>query len=578
MTTSINHPAYQKPFDYNSTPSVRERINNLSRNAFDSIRRQAAAAAHIPLYRIQASLCDFDPRIARKFTRIASIALGMDLAENKTVVIYDPATINKRDAYGHTLLSKAIGENSVTAVKRVLNYGVDVNFTAKHGLLPLTTPLQLAVLLGHTHIAKILLKAGANVHATAEKDGGTAGTPFYLAIKQNNSQLTELLLRYGVNPNDLVVEGRSQFTPLQIAAQHGHLATTKILLKAGSGIDAVTQGSSGCLSSPLYLAAKHGKKDTAKFLVAQGARDRLSDGLFVYIILLRSNSLFNEFLRCKANVNDEAPAGLCGAPISALEASFRLDKPDVTLRLIDAGARIKASYVLRVVGKGWHSVVKKLILLKVNVNEKLNSGTTPLSHAFDQKDKTMVEILMAAGAYTDPSAPYPGDDLEAALRRNHWDDLISKIPTTAKRKPKPQFKPKSDSSNSWWQKNFGQQGPQNNWSKNEYGSSGSSSDPVQGWNRLLQTYKASIKNDNSAPNDKYRQLKQKVFTSDNPEELFELKKGYRLADLKKAQRKILLTLHPDKVPEAYASEASEIFKLYQATFELLDTKLSKSSK
>ena len=87
---------------------------------------------------------------------------------------------------------KAIKENNVPEVQRLLRLGVPVDFL---GLNQGRTPLHYAIENGQLEIVKELLKHNANVNATDTKDF----TPLQIAVTKNNQEMIELLINKGAN-------------------------------------------------------------------------------------------------------------------------------------------------------------------------------------------------------------------------------------------------------------------------------------------------------------------------------------------------------------------------------------------
>lgn len=82
----------------------------------------------------------------------------------------DPNPVND---HGLTPLTIAAALNHVNIVTRLLESGVDPNWTSKNEHYPCqTTPLHWAAYLGHTDVATALLNAGADKNAAA-KNGST---------------------------------------------------------------------------------------------------------------------------------------------------------------------------------------------------------------------------------------------------------------------------------------------------------------------------------------------------------------------------------------------------------------------
>lgn len=84
--------------------------------------------------------------------------------------------------------------------------------------------------------------------------GGVDGfTPLMLAAGRGHLRIVEILLNKGAN---VTAVGGLGGSALHGSVQGGYLAVTKLLLKAGAGLE-VAMPTEGC--TPLHLAAEHGK-------------------------------------------------------------------------------------------------------------------------------------------------------------------------------------------------------------------------------------------------------------------------------------------------------------------------------
>ncbi|MGH9384096.1 MAG: ankyrin repeat domain-containing protein [Vicinamibacterales bacterium] len=108
---------------------------------------------------------------------------------------------------------------------------------------------------------RALLKAGSDVNA-AQSDGMTA---LHLAAMHGDVEMTTMLLAAGANLRAMTRLGG--YTPLHLAAQGGHLAAVRALLSAGANVDILT--TTGATS--LMLAAKSGSQEVTTTLLELGA-------------------------------------------------------------------------------------------------------------------------------------------------------------------------------------------------------------------------------------------------------------------------------------------------------------------
>ncbi len=99
------------------------------------------------------------------------------------------------------------------------------------------TPLHVAVQLGHTAIAELLLSKGADVNRPV--DSGQHPTPLHLAAARGDVEMIRLLLRCHADLNLKTTDG---LTPRQLAVQMHHPEAAKLLSAAGSQQGAAPAG------------------------------------------------------------------------------------------------------------------------------------------------------------------------------------------------------------------------------------------------------------------------------------------------------------------------------------------------
>ena len=156
---------------------------------------------------------------------------------------------NKVDAFGRTLLHRAIQSGRSAEVHKLLEMGADV---AKdyYGY----TPLGRAVQAGHAEIVKTLLEAGADINA---KDNSRR-TLLHNAAQGGHAEIVKTLLEAGADVN---AKGNGGETPLHHA---GNAEVAEVLLRAGADVNARDNAE----LTPLHLA---GRAEIAKALLEAGA-------------------------------------------------------------------------------------------------------------------------------------------------------------------------------------------------------------------------------------------------------------------------------------------------------------------
>ncbi len=126
---------------------------------------------------------------------------------------------------GFTPLHKAVSEDDLPAVKRLLAAGADAHAAT---ILGHVTPLALAATNGDAAIIQALLTAGAGVEV-ANADGAT---PLMLAASSGNVDAIKTLLDHGASIN--AKEPLRGETPLMFAAGRNRASAVKFLISRGS--------------------------------------------------------------------------------------------------------------------------------------------------------------------------------------------------------------------------------------------------------------------------------------------------------------------------------------------------------
>ncbi len=136
--------------------------------------------------------------------------------------------LNTESAARSIPIFRAITEDDLTELNRLIDEGSDVNIQAPGGL---KTALHLAVELNRPTMVDVLIRADANINAKTRN--GT--TPLHVAAQNGRVALIEKLVGAGATVD---VFSEIGCTPLHEAAANGHQeATLKLLkLKANAGI------------------------------------------------------------------------------------------------------------------------------------------------------------------------------------------------------------------------------------------------------------------------------------------------------------------------------------------------------
>jgi ankyrin repeat protein len=150
--------------------------------------------------------------------------------------------------------------NNISAVKRLVSEGVDVNF--KHETTYMT-PLMYACSKGYSEIAFILLAAGADVTLT-DKEEATALN--YACLMTKDIDIIQMIIRYGVEINNTTKT--LGHTPLMDAVVGNNIDAVKLLVKMGAKLDVRDKVKE---ETALMKAVKTKRENIVEFLVKSGA-------------------------------------------------------------------------------------------------------------------------------------------------------------------------------------------------------------------------------------------------------------------------------------------------------------------
>lgn len=225
------------------------------------------------------------------------------------------------------------------------------------------------------------------------------GARFAVAIEDGDLEKVRALLDAG-NPADTPIEyGENSETPLMKAARSGTHDIARLLISRGANVNARDQD----LTTPLEDAI--GREDVSMVaLLLEAKADPNLVNKYMQSALTNAvaagNLEITEML-LKAKANPELP-GLVLTPM--MFAAFA-GHGDLIRLLVRHGANV--NYAAKETGQsaltsaivaGKPEIVRLLIELKVNVNQKLPDGDTPLKAARNGDQDDVVAMLLAAGA------------------------------------------------------------------------------------------------------------------------------------------------------------------------------------
>lgn len=273
---------------------------------------------------------------------------------------------------GESALHAATAGGHVDAIKLLLDRGADVQWSPT---VLGQRALYTAASIGHLGAIDMLVLGGADVNSS-----GTychLMTPIEGAAQAGHVEAIKLLLKKGSKAHRVVITSHNSRIPLHAAASGGHIEAMKVLLQAGARINSSRIGPLS--QTALHGAAAGGYLDAIKLLLEYGA-----------IINLAPNSPYGQ---------------------TALYAASAAGHLNAIRLLLDRGADInrwpqnpRGQTPLQGAAAGGHLAAMVLLLergAKPNENAITDEGQTPLYAATVGSHLDAVKLLLEHGAVID---------------------------------------------------------------------------------------------------------------------------------------------------------------------------------
>lgn len=309
---------------------------------------------------------------------------------------------------GRTPLYLAAMHNQVEVVHYLLGIGVDVNLRLRGNVVNSDTALGIAVRLGHTDVAKLLLENGASIR-------GAPGQVQILneAVGIGSLSMVEMLLDKGASDWGL---NSDLETPIEQAAKKGYADILRVLLRANLSDD---------LSSTkilLYTAISDGQKDVARVLFENGASLASSTQAgfqALHSAFLKGGEVVDEemldVLSRYGILNLKAKYGMTALHWAGAEGNLTMtralldrglgiddamDNGETTLHLACRGKPVDVSEeqngLTSHAARNYYAVVQKLLEKGANAEVRNWHGETPLQMAV-QNDVWITLLLLNHG-------------------------------------------------------------------------------------------------------------------------------------------------------------------------------------
>ena len=179
------------------------------------------------------------------------------------------ANANHVEKTGETILMVATRSGNADAVRAILERKVDPN-TAEPQLQ--LTALMLAAEAGYTDTVRVLLEYKANV-STRSKSGAAPARKMPCAGQTGCGSHGVGIVRGGLPEQGYRGPIPGDMTPLMFAAREGHIDAARLLLDAGSEVNAVDKND----ITPLFIAISSNRIPMARFLIERGASIHAKD-------------------------------------------------------------------------------------------------------------------------------------------------------------------------------------------------------------------------------------------------------------------------------------------------------------
>lgn len=151
----------------------------------------------------------------------------------------NPILIKQQKDQNIELINSIRNKDSISKIRKIINYGADVNYKDENGITPILIVLKDDYVYNNNYddndnyveeVVKLLLEKGANINYK-DRDGRSC---IIEASVRGLKKVVKLLLENGANPND---KNRYGSSPIILASLRGYDDVVKVLLDYGANPD-----------------------------------------------------------------------------------------------------------------------------------------------------------------------------------------------------------------------------------------------------------------------------------------------------------------------------------------------------
>ncbi|UCH95566.1 MAG: ankyrin repeat domain-containing protein [Candidatus Aminicenantes bacterium] len=351
------------------------------------------------------------PGFAGEIHHLAKIG---DAKKMKTLLEQDPGLVNSKDAYGWTPLQIAALMGHKPVVKLLIETGANLDEADGFGF----TALHLAAIRGNNEIYKLLMKNGAKIKdRDKDKDAAAGEGPAdVFSAADVRKELTDALVDDKKLAKNLKAKKHTNTNPYVFVMMSLKQELIEVNLARSS--------KKGKEELSLTSEAIQRLKELAEAFISRRrdtkAKGEMGNTLLHIAVQQGESKKINRILKNRPGwVNSANIFGITPLHYAAIAGDR-----EIAARLIESGARVNArtktgiTPLYGAVSQGKSQMVGFLISKGAKVNEPTHDGAVPLHAAVT---KQVAEMLVAAGARVNIKNKYGFTPLHIAAHYGHVD-------------------------------------------------------------------------------------------------------------------------------------------------------------